>query len=86
VLLTREHGAQITLAELNSYPNMNHLSKFYVTLINLKFNEGKTFDFVKHTRRESINVLMRLVCGFRYTKEMSKEYIDVEEVLNLIQP
>ena len=26
---------------------------------------GKEFDFNKHTRRESINILMRLVCNFR---------------------
>jgi len=47
----------------------------------LREQEGKDFDFTKHTRRESINVLMRLVCSFRYGQEMSAEFRDIEDVM-----
>lgn len=42
------------------------------------------FDFSKHSRRESINILMRMVGSFRFGKEMSKEYLEIEEIMGNI--
>merc|ERR1719197_1124603 len=39
---------------------------------------GDGFELRMQTKRESINVLMRLVCGFRYSTKISKEFEEIE--------
>ena len=54
------------------------LSEIHDMVCFLRDNENREFDFYKHTRRESINILMRLVCSIRFGKEMSQEYIEID--------
>ena len=60
------------------------LSEIHDMVYYLKSNQNNAIDFTKHTRRESINILMRLVCSFRYGSEMSSEFLEIEEIIGNI--